>query len=60
MFRNLLLGLDHEIRLWSPQPEDEMDRKCRVHSFDEAVSSNQTRMQTDPFDLTSQPMCRTS
>lgn len=57
---NLLSGLDHEIRLWSPQPEEHNDPKCRVRYFEGAVSSNQNRMQADLFDITSQPMCRTS
>ncbi|KAJ6648158.1 WD and tetratricopeptide repeats protein 1, partial [Pseudolycoriella hygida] len=51
-------GLDNEIRLWSPQAEDDSLAKYRVHYFDNAVSSNQTRMQTETFET--YPICRAS
>lgn len=60
-------GIDHEIRLWSPRPEDhELDTRnhesdTRVSYYDSTVVVNQQRMQADPFEFnTSGAVCRTS
>lgn len=46
--------IDQEIRLWSPQPEEN-----KLIYFDGTVLSNQDRMQADPFEMSSSN-CRTS
>lgn len=57
-------GIDHDIRLWSPQPEktDNGERQSnnKVRLFDGTVSQNQKRMQSDPFDGDVATSCRTS
>lgn len=54
-------GIDHDIRLWSPQPEENYEPKNKIHYFDTAVSLNQNRMQADAFDLSdSGTICRSS
>lgn len=55
-------GIDHEVRLWSPQPLDKVPVKHRKDVVDNTVSENQIRMQADPFDALTpdQNMCRTS
>ncbi|KAL9697610.1 hypothetical protein quinque_001051 [Culex quinquefasciatus] len=58
-------GIDHEVRLWSPQSSQEnAPAKHRVDSavLEETVTANQGRMQQDPFDTIApdQNMCRTS
>lgn len=53
-------GIDHEIRLWSPQPENH-ESETRVSYYDSTVVINQQRMQADPFEFsTSGTVCRTS
>ncbi|ETN62216.1 wd and tetratricopeptide repeat protein [Anopheles darlingi] len=56
-------GIDHEVRLWSPQnPEKLHSSVRRVKQIDAAVQENQTRMQSDPFDsfAPDQAICRAS
>jgi WD and tetratricopeptide repeats protein 1 len=53
-------GIDHEIRLWSPQPDDGKKRCHKVEYVDVAVNENQQRMQSDPFEMATGPVCRTS
>ncbi|XP_050084716.1 WD and tetratricopeptide repeats protein 1 [Anopheles aquasalis] len=56
-------GIDHEVRLWSPQsPEKLLSSVRRVKQIDAAVQENQTRMQSDPFDsfAPDQAICRAS
>jgi WD and tetratricopeptide repeats protein 1 len=52
-------GIDHEIRLWSPQPED-ASRSLKADHVDLTVNENQQRMQSDPFEMATGPVCRTS
>lgn len=52
-------GIDQEIRLWSPQPEENFEPKNKLIYFDGTVLSNQDRMQADPFEMSSSN-CRTS
>ena len=42
-------GIDHEIRLWSPQEEPK--NRTKVEDIDKLIKENQDRMQSDPFDL---------
>lgn len=53
-------GIDHEIRLWSPQPEESKGPKHRV--VDINLHDNHLRMSQDPFEMYSFPnaVCRTS
>ena len=54
-------GIDHEVRLWSPQsPEKPAVRRTTV--VDSIVHDNQTHMQIDPFDSIApdQAICRAS
>lgn len=55
-------GIDHEVRLWSPQSSENVPAKHRVDVFEDTVTANQNRMQSDPFDTIApdQNMCRTS
>lgn len=53
-------GIDHEIRLWAPKPEDH-ESEHRVKYYDTTVTVNQQHMQTDPFEFNSPgAVCRTS
>lgn len=53
-------GIDHEIRLWSPKPDDDKS-ECRVEYFDTMVTTNQQQMQSDPFEFNpTGANCRTS
>ncbi|XP_055548241.1 WD and tetratricopeptide repeats protein 1 [Wyeomyia smithii] len=54
-------GIDHEVRLWSPQAF-ESQPKHRVDEIVGTVNENQNRMQCDPFDsfAPDQAMCRAS
>lgn len=53
-------GIDHEIRLWSPQPEVSNKPKHRI--LDLNLHENHLRMSQDPFELNSflSPVCRSS
>lgn len=55
-------GIDHEVRLWSPQMREEIPVKHRLDVVDGTVNENQNRMQSDPFDSLApdQAMCRAS
>lgn len=55
-------GIDHEVRLWSPQSSENIPVKHRIDVVDGTVSENQNRMQSDPFDSLApdQAICRTS
>ncbi|XP_052865980.1 WD and tetratricopeptide repeats protein 1 [Anopheles cruzii] len=56
-------GIDHEVRLWSPQsPEKALSSVRRIKPIATVVLENQTRMQSDPFDSIApdQAICRTS
>lgn len=55
-------GIDHEVRLWSPQPFEKVPVKHRLDVVDGTVNENQNRMQSDPFDTLApdQAMCRAS
>lgn len=55
-------GIDHEVRLWSPQPCEKVTVKHRVDVVEGTVNENQNRMQSDPFDTLApdQAMCRAS
>lgn len=55
-------GIDHEVRLWSPQSAENIPVKHRIDVVDVTVNENQSRMQSDPFDSLApdQNMCRTS
>lgn len=54
-------GIDHEIRLWSPKPENGKTSEHRVVDIDAKVIGNQQRMQSDPFELNATgAVCRTS
>ncbi|XP_058840274.1 WD and tetratricopeptide repeats protein 1 [Topomyia yanbarensis] len=54
-------GIDHEVRLWSPQAF-ESRLKHRIDEVVGTVNENQNRMQSDPFDSLApdQAMCRAS
>ncbi len=54
-------GIDHEIRLWTPQPEDKAQENLVKH-VDPLISKNQKHMQNDlfEFDTEGTAMCRTS
>lgn len=43
-------GIDKEIRLWSPLPEDGSANDRTVTDFDKTSSANQRRMNADPFE----------
>ena len=43
-------GIDKEIRLWSPLPEDGSQNPRTVIDFDKTTSANQRRMNADPFE----------
>lgn len=51
-------GIDHEIRLWSPQPEESNKPKHRV--IDINLHENHIRMCQDPIELNLSSACRTS
>lgn len=53
-------GIDHEIRLWSPQPDESPKTKHRVTGIN--LHENHLRMSQDPFEFNSFPtsVCRTS
>lgn len=54
-------GIDHEVRIWSPRPEENFEAKNIIENYDSVVLTNQHRMQADPFDLTSSgTICRSS
>lgn len=55
-------GIDHEIRLWSPQPIEIYEgAHNRLSEFDSIVSNNQESMKSDAFNLTrSGTVCRSS
>ncbi|XP_055637700.1 WD and tetratricopeptide repeats protein 1 isoform X2 [Toxorhynchites rutilus septentrionalis] len=55
-------GIDHEVRLWSPQSIENTPIKHRLDVVEGTVNENQTRMLSDPFDSLApdQAMCRTS
>uniref|UniRef100_A0A182NSR3 WD and tetratricopeptide repeats protein 1 n=1 Tax=Anopheles dirus TaxID=7168 RepID=A0A182NSR3_9DIPT len=55
-------GIDHEVRLWSPQPTPEKRLERRLDSVDTIVSENQSHMQLDPFEpiAPDQAICRAS
>uniref|UniRef100_A0A182R0J6 WD and tetratricopeptide repeats protein 1 n=1 Tax=Anopheles farauti TaxID=69004 RepID=A0A182R0J6_9DIPT len=54
-------GIDHEVRLWSPQSPEKPSIR-RVCNIDSVVHDNQTHMQMDPFDpmTADQAICRAS
>ncbi|XP_049280801.1 WD and tetratricopeptide repeats protein 1 [Anopheles funestus] len=54
-------GIDHEVRLWSPQSPEKPALR-RVLNVDNVVDDNQTHMQIDPFDSIApdQAICRAS
>lgn len=54
-------GIDHEIRLWSPQPIEGSDQRHKAMDTVN-IRENQDRMLSDPFELGSFPgaVCRTS
>lgn len=54
-------GIDHEIRLWSPQPIEGEQQHKAMETVN--IKENQDRMLSDPFELGSFPgaaVCRTS
>lgn len=55
-------GIDNEIRIWSPQSDDEsFESKNRTEDFDTVVVQNQHRMQADPYDFRAPgTICRSS
>lgn len=55
-------GIDHEVRLWSPQPEENYISKNRTEYLDVTVDINQQRMKCDPFDMDGgeEAICRPS
>lgn len=55
-------GIDHEVRLWSPQSFKNLPRTRRIDEVEDKVNENQNRMQSDPFDpLAPEPaICRPS
>lgn len=55
-------GIDNEIRLWSPQPEEESNNKPKHRVVDINLHENHLRMSQDPFESNSFPstVCRTS
>lgn len=54
-------GIDHDIKIWSPQIEVPDEKRNRVQYIDKIVESNQYRMKADPFDLnTPVNFCRSS
>uniref|UniRef100_A0A182VY85 WD and tetratricopeptide repeats protein 1 n=1 Tax=Anopheles minimus TaxID=112268 RepID=A0A182VY85_9DIPT len=54
-------GIDHEVRLWSPQSPEKPALR-RLQNVDSVVDDNQTHMQIDPFDSIApdQAICRAS
>ncbi|XP_043477036.1 WD and tetratricopeptide repeats protein 1 [Leptopilina heterotoma] len=44
-------GIDPDIRLWSPLPEDGKKNDREILNLDDAASANQVRMNSDPLDL---------
>ncbi|GAB0097419.1 Tetratricopeptide repeat [Sergentomyia squamirostris] len=55
-------GIDHTIKLWSPQPEENFESKHRVDYTEKAMKRNQMRMYEDPFDFNdiNPPFCAPS
>lgn len=53
-------GIDHEIRLWAPQAEEEYEPKNKIANIEEIVIKNHQHMQSDPFELGSSQICRSS
>lgn len=43
-------GIDMEIRLWTPKPEENFLAEHKRESFIRPVQANQQQMQMDPFD----------
>lgn len=54
-------GIDHEVRLWSPQPIEGYEHKHKVLERTN-LADNQQRMIADPFGMNEFPnaVCRTS
>ncbi|XP_051158774.1 WD and tetratricopeptide repeats protein 1 [Leptopilina boulardi] len=44
-------GIESDIRLWSPLPEDGKKNEREILNLDDAASANQVRMNSDPLDL---------
>ncbi|WAR08495.1 WDTC1-like protein [Mya arenaria] len=44
-------GIDHVVRLWSPQPEDGSKNDREVDNSDDAALANQKRMNADPLEV---------
>ncbi|XP_055918043.1 WD and tetratricopeptide repeats protein 1 [Eupeodes corollae] len=54
-------GIDHDIKIWSPQIQVPDDKRNKIQYIDKIVESNQYRMKADPFDLnTPGTFCRSS
>merc|ERR1711997_1121201 len=43
-------GIDPVVRIWQPRPEDGEENKRTVEDLDGAATSNQRRMNADPFE----------
>ena len=43
-------GIDPVVRIWQPRPEDGEENKRTVEDLDAAATSNQRRMNADPFE----------
>ncbi|KAH3888973.1 hypothetical protein DPMN_013018 [Dreissena polymorpha] len=44
-------GIDHAVRLWTPQPEDGSKNDREVNNSDDAALANQKRMNADPLEV---------
>lgn len=54
-------GIDHEIRLWSPQPEVEKSLSRRAKYIDTVIQENQNHMHNDFFEFSGEgTVCRAS
>lgn len=54
-------GIDHEVLLWSPKPDQNNEAKHTLDSTSKIAVENQNRMQQDAFDMTgSGTICRSS
>ncbi|KAL5236457.1 hypothetical protein ACI65C_003867 [Semiaphis heraclei] len=52
-------GIDNEVKLWSPLPDD-VDNTCVIKQYTTTATLNQRRMMADPFEVILRNMRRTA
>ncbi|XP_022183506.1 WD and tetratricopeptide repeats protein 1-like isoform X2 [Myzus persicae] len=52
-------GIDNEVKLWSPLPDD-VDNPCIIEHYNTTATLNQRRMTADPFEVILRNMRRTA